>query len=398
MATGLIKDNSILGLEEESTEGTFVAPSASTSYLQPLSDGWDIVPLRPNLERSVLTASVGKATPRKGIKSVTAQVPVEFRASGTEGASTDFHSLLKAALGATRSISTTTTTKSSGNTGSVLQIEDADISKFNVGDIVCIKQSGGHHFCAVTAKSTGAGTATITVSPAKASGNFSNSVVISKSTMYYTANSGHPHLSLSAYLANEKRLAAIGCKVASMSLDGFQAGGLASLNFGLEGMNWSIADGVAPHTPSYDSAAPPTILNACLYLAGTEYKINNFTLSLANTLSWITSTCSSTGRDAGRVTDRVITGTMNPLMDDTTTTLEDYLNSGAEFSLFVSAYTPSSTAGEATMGTAIGIWLPQCIVNEEKVGNTEGILTNEITFQATRGSAGTSEEMYMGFI
>lgn len=398
MSTAIIKDNSILAVEEESTEGTFVAPSGATSYFQPLADGWDITPLRPNLERQVLTASVGKATPRKGIKSVTAQMPVELRASGTEGAAPDFDYFLKCALGATRAISSQTTTKSSGNSGSSLKIEDADISKFNVGDIICVLQSGGYHFAAVTAVDSTGGAAAITISPAKASGSFANSVVISKSKMYYPANSGHASLSVSAYLANEKRLAAIGCKVASMSIDNFSAGGLASINFGLEGMNWSIADGAAPHTPTYDSGVPPTILNACLYMSGTEYKINTFGLNLANVIGWLTSTCSSTGRDKGRVTDRTVTGTINPLMDDTTTTLEDLLNSGDEFSLFISAAIPSATAGQFTLGSAVGIYLPKCMVNEEKVGDLEGILTNDISFGAYRGSDGTTEEIYMGFI
>lgn len=398
MSTGVIRDNSLIGIEEEVTEGTYVAPSAATSYVQPLSDGWEFVPLRADLERSVLSASIGHATPRKGLKSCTAKIPVEFRASGTEGGDVDFASLLKGALGARRTIATTTTTKSSGNTGSVLGIEDADISKFNVGDVIVIKESGAHWPCAITAKSTGVGTATITVSPAKPSGSFSNSVVIAKSTVYYTANSGHPALSASFYQGNEKRFAGMGMKVASMSVDNFQAAGLASLAFGLEGLNYSVADGAAPHTPTYDSGSPPTILQACLYLAGTEYRISQFGLSLANTLAWLTSTCSSTGRDKSRVTERKITGSINPYMDDTTTTLEDLLTNGTEFSLFISAYTPSSTAGEMTFGSCVGIWLPQCIVSEGKIGDVDGISTNDINFLATRGSDGTSEELYMGFI
>ncbi|TXH09495.1 MAG: hypothetical protein E6R04_07970 [Spirochaetes bacterium] len=398
MATGIIKDNSVIGLETESTEGTYVAPAGATSYIQPLADGWEFVPLRPNVERAVLTSSVGVATPIKGIKSCTASIPVELRGSGTEGAVPDFDLLVKGALGTSRAISANKTTKSSGNTGSVLQIEDADIGSFNVGDVILIKQTGGHHVCAITAKSSGTGTATITVNPAKATGSFADSVVISKSTTYYTASSGHSPLSASFYYGNEKRYAGLGMKVASMSVDNFSTGSLASLNFGLEGLTYTVADGAAPHTPTYDTAVPATVLNACLYVAGTEYRINTFGLSLANTLSFLTSTCSSTGRDKSRVTERVITGTINPFMDDTTTTLEDYLSAGTEFSLFISLGTPSATAGEYTMGSVVGIWLPQCVANEMKPSDLEGVLTHEFSFQATRGSAGTSEEMYMGFI
>lgn len=398
MATGVIKDATIIGLEAESTEGTYVAPSATTSYFQPLQDGWELIPIVPTLERKVLSASIGHATPRAGQKSCTATMPVELRASGTEGAVTDFDYMYKGAFGTSRAISTTTTTKGSGNTGSVLQIEDADISKFTVGDVIVIKESGLHWPCAVTAVVTTGGSANITVTPSKPTGSFSNSVVISKTTTYYPANSGHNSISLSVYEGNEKRLAGIGMKVNSMSIDNFTPGALASVKFGLEGLNYTVANGVAPHTPSYDSGVPPTILNACMYIGSTEYRISQFGLTIANTLGKITSTCSSTGVDGMRVIERVVSGTINPYMDDTTTTLEDYLASKGEFSIFISAYVPSSTSGEMTFGSCIGIWLPQVIVDTEKYGDNEGILTNEIAFKATRGSTGGSNEIFMGFI
>jgi hypothetical protein len=398
MATGITKNTSIIGVESESTEGTYVAPSAATSYLQPLADGFELTPAREKIDRTILTNSIGKATPRLGIKSSTASLPVEFRASGVEGGDVDFGLLLKGALGATRSISTTTTTKNSGNTGSVLQIQDADISKFNVYDIILVKESGGHHPCVITAKDSTGGAANITISPSKASGSFSNSVVISKSTMYYTANSGHPALSLSYYWANEIVQKAIGCKVTSMALDNFATGQVASLNFGLEGLGYGEANGAAPHTPSYDSGIPPIILGATVYRDGTAIDINQFGLNVANTLSFLTATANANGRSSSRVTQRTITGSLNPYKDDTTTTYHDAFNNGTEFALFIKAYNPSAVSGEITMGSCIGIYLPKCIATETKVADLNGILIDQIAFQAVRGSDGSSEEMYLGLI
>ena len=76
MAYGLIKGNTIIGIEAEVTEGTFVAPSAATSYLQPLSDGFELKPSREQLDRTILTASPGMPNPKMGIKSVSASLPV----------------------------------------------------------------------------------------------------------------------------------------------------------------------------------------------------------------------------------------------------------------------------------------------------------------------------------
>lgn len=398
MAKPVIRDTSVFGIEIESTEGTYVAPSATTSYFQPEEDGFDFAPSRELLERNVMNNSIGASTPKVGMKSVSGSLSVEMRASGVEGEDVDFGPLLKSALGATRAISTTTTTKSSGNTGSNLKIEDADISKFNVGDIVVVKETGGHWPVVVTAVDSSSGSANISVSPSKASGNFANSVVISKTKMYFTANSGHSPLSLSYYWGNQIRQAAIGAKVKTLSLDNFSTGKLATFNIGWEGLTYTEIDGAAPHTPAYDTGAPPVILQACVFKDGVDVPINTFGLNLENTLGFQTETCSANGKVASRVVERKISGTLNPYMDDTATDFFTLFNANTEFSLFVKAFIPSSTAGELVFGSVVAIYLPKCIVTEYKKGDLQGLITDEVSFQAVRGVAGSTEEMYLGLI
>jgi hypothetical protein len=398
MATGINRNVSIIGIESESTEGTYVAPSAATSYFQPLSDGFEINGSKDLLDRGILTNSIGRATPRLGMQSCAASMPVEMRASGTEGADVDFSLLIEGALGAKRSISSTTTTKNAGNTGSVLQIQDADISKFNVGDIILVKQSGGHHVSPITAVDATVGAANITLLVPKAAGVFANSVVVSKVQMFYTANTGHKSLSISEYLGNTIVKKGIGCKVTSMAVDGFQTGGLPSLKFGLEGLSYSEADGSAPHTPSYDSGVPPIILGANVYKDGVALSLDQFKLSLANKLSFIKEIGNSAGKSGARVVSREISGSMNPYKDDTSVANFTNWAAGTEFSVFVVAYNPSAVAGEITLGSVVGIYLPKCIVTDYKDGNHEGISTDELGFQAVRGSDGATEEMYMGVI
>ena len=398
MATGLTKNTSVVGVEKEVTEGTYVAPQSATSYVQPLADGFDLTPAREKIDRAIITNSIGKATPRLGMRSVQAALPCEFRASGVEGGDVDFAALLESALGAKRSIAANITTKSSGNTGSVLQIEDADIASLNVGDILVAKEAGAHHVCAIRAKDSTTGAANVTILPAKASGSFSDSVVLSKSTVYYTANSGHPSLSLSYYWGNEILQKGIGCKVTSLSLDNFSTGQVASLNFGLEGLSYGEADGAAPHSPTYDTGIPPIILGATVYRDGVAVDINQFGLSVANTLAFLTATANPDGKSASRVTERQITGSLNPFKDDTSTANHAAFDAGTEFSLFIKAFNPSAVAGEHVMGSVIGIYLPKCIATDTKVADQDGILTDEISFQAVRGSDGATEEMYLGFI
>jgi hypothetical protein len=397
MATGLTKNTSVIGIEKEVVEGTYIAPTAATSYVQPLADGFELTPSREKIARTILTNSIGKPTPRLGMRSVASAIPCEFRASGVEGADVDFALLLEGALGAKRSIASTTTTKA-GNTGSVLQIQDADIAKFNVGDIVVVKEAGAHHPCAITAKTSTAGAASVSIVPSKASGSFSDNVAISKSQMYLTANANHPSLSVSLYWANEILQKAIGCKVTSLSVDNFSTGQVAAFNFALEGLNYGEADASAPHSPSYDSGIPPIMLGAKVFQAGQAIDINKFGLSVANTIGFLTAATIDSGKAKSRITERTITGSFNPYKDDTSTANMTTFDQGTEFSLFVWAANPSAVAGELAMGSVVGIYLPKCTLTEAKVGNQNGILTDDLSFQAGRGSDGASEEMFIGLI
>ena len=135
MAIGIQKNTTQIGVKEEVTEGTFVPVAADTDFIQPLEDGFDMTPAKELVERTILTSSIGNPTPRVGTKSVAATLPVELRASGIEGGTPDFDLFLKGALGDVRTIAAQVTTKVAGNTSSVLQIEDADIGDFTVGDI-----------------------------------------------------------------------------------------------------------------------------------------------------------------------------------------------------------------------------------------------------------------------
>lgn len=399
MAINIIKENTIIGVEEEVTEGVFVAPTAATSFVQPLEDGFEMTPARELIDRGLLNASPGNETPRLGIKSVTNALPVEFRASGIEGGQPDYHSLLLGALGAERS-STSSTTKAAGNTATELQIEDADISKYAIGDIIVVEEAGAFESRPISAVDTTGGAANITLAFALANGAPSASVVVSAFQTYLTADTGHPSLSLSYFWANEIREAAIGTKVNSMSLDGFTTGAVASLNFGLEGLNFTEVDGAAPFTPVFDDETPPIILNACVWRNGVLVDVNSVTLSLANTLSFLTATCDPNGRVSSRVQDREITGSIPIYKDDTLTTFFDDFVAGTEFSLFINAFNPQvpAVAGEFDLGSVVNIWLPQCFTTEFKVGDVESILTDEIGFRATRGSDGTLEEMFVGLI
>jgi hypothetical protein len=46
----------------------------------------------------------------------------------------------------------------------------------------------------------------------------------------------------------------------------------------------------------------------------------------------------------------------------------------------------------------VGVVLPNCITTEIPTGDLDGLLTDDISFSANRGSAGTTEELYIGYV
>ena len=398
MSIGLIKGNTIVGMEKEVTEGTYVAPSGVNAYLRPVEDGLEMTPTREVIERQLLNASPGRETPRMGKMATAMQLSVECRASGTEGADVDHGSLLEAALGAVRSIATTTTSKNTSHTSTKIYIEDADISKFNVGDMVLVKNSGEHELRPISAVDSTIGAAYIEFPFALDGGAPANSVVISKARTWLTAASGHPSLSMTTFWGNEIEERGIGMKVAQMSLENFAVGQVPRLNFGLQGLSFYHGNGAAAHTPSYDSGLPPIVLGACVWRAGTKISVPNFQFQLQNTLAGLDATCNENGTSGLRVSGRDITGTITPYKDDTTFGYYTDWKAGTEFSLFAYAFIPSSTAGEIVMGSVVGFWMPKCIATSFKVSDVDGVLVDELQFSARRGGDGATEELYIGVV
>lgn len=395
MATGLSKKQSLVAISEETTAGTYEAP-ADAEFIQPLEDNFELGFAKETLDRTPLTNSVGKPTPRVGESSSTASLGLEFRASGTEGGASDAELLLKGALGNSRTIAARNTTKT-GNSSTVLQIEDADIGDYAVGDGIVVLESGNHHLAAITAVDTTASAANITILPA-AGFTPSDNVEVSQSTVYYPADSGHPSLSATFFDANEIDRRGIGMKVTSLSLENFTTGQLASWNFELEGLSFNEVDGTYGGTPSYDSAVPPVILGACLYQDGSQLDVNNFAFSLTNTLGFVRSTCDPNGKVSSAVTNREITGSFDPYKDDTSVDQFTKFDLQQSYSLVVTASIPSSTAGEIELGSGVVIYMPSVLTTEKAVADLDLIINEPITYRADRGDSGTNDEIFISLI
>lgn len=389
-----VKDNTTYAVEIEVTEGTYVAPSAGSSFVQTLSDGAEIVPSKELLDRSIFNGSIGKTTPRTGTKTVSGALPVEMRASENEGEAPEWDALMRSALGSRRQ-KTADTTTATGHTTSVIQIEDADIADFTVNDIVLIKEAGAFHVSPVIAVDPTVAAANITLLVPMDSAPADN-VVIAKFTMYVVADSGHPSLSVSKYVENAVLEQGTGCRVTSMALESFTTGQLASFNFGFEGLGFDRSLTAPPFTPAYQDSLPPIILSACVFQDGVQLPVNEISFSVENTLGFATSTCSPNGRISGRATERTVTGSMNPYKQDDSIAQFTKFDQNTEYSMFGSAHVPTNTAGEFEQ--VVAFYLPKCLTTEIAEADQDGLLQETLNFTASKGTDSSADEVVIAVI
>ncbi len=403
----MIRANTVIAVVEETVEGTYKAPASGTDgYIQPKTDGFDTDPSRETKERAIFSGGFGKADPRASMKTGTGAIPVEMKGSSVEGvAPQGVDTLLESLLGGKTTIATQNTSKAVGNAQTVLEIEDADIGDYAVGDGVIVLESGDHQVQFIEVVDTTGGAANITVYPGNTAGAFSNSVVISKSTTFKGADTGHTTWSLSAFWGNLQREEYHGCRTAAMALEGFVVGELPTLSFTGDALGFErTASTASPFTPVFDGSLPPVVLNAQVFkknAAGSAVciDVNEVGMSIEQATAFLTSVCSVDGRIASRKTGkRNIPLTFNPYGDSTSVADFDDWNEGDAFKMMISVFNPSTVTGEIALGSCVAIWLPNCVFTKVKVGDQEGVVTDNIEAIATGGSDGSNLDVAVSFI
>lgn len=393
-----IKNNTKVAINLEVTEGTYVPPVAGSDFISPLSDGLEFSPAQELLDRNNLNSSIGKSTPRSGMKSVTGNLPVEAKANGIEGAEPEYGLLIEAALGAKRQVTTTTIDDADAggpHTTTTMFLLDGDDGKYNIGDIVHVKVTGDHHVSPIVSTTTGAGNVSVTLL-VPADNAFTDGDVISAITTYLPANSGHPTFSMTKYIEDARREQAAGCRISTMSLNNFVTGQVADWGFNYEGLNWDSDLNALGLTPEFDTALPPIVLSACVYQDGVQLDVNEVGMNIENTLAFKTSTCSPDGKISSRPSERNVNGTINPYKQDDDITNFDLFKNNTEFSIFGFMGIPTGVDGE--IKDIVAFYMPKCFTGEYAEGDQDGLLQENIAFTAGRGSDGSTEEVYITMI
>lgn len=394
MAIGLVADEGSVFIKKEVTEGTYVAEAASVDAVEVLADGLEFTPTKELLERNNRTSTVEAVPARVGQKSMAASVPTEFKAGPTEGSTPQTGSLYEALLGGKDTLVTRTTL--TGNTAAKLYLAALDIAQYKVGHIIKVNQSaisGEDHVSPVKAIGNDVGGDFLELLIPKATGVFSDNVVIAAAVNYFH-QSGAPTLSITNYLGGQIREKAIGMRAVSAEIANFSTGQLPTSTFNLEGLDFAREVGAPLFTPSYDTSLPPVVLCSKVYKDDAELTVNAVTLSLTNTLGFLTSTASCSGKISSRITDFAVNFTINPYMEDDDTEIFDLFANNTGFSLFGSSNNKTDTVGEKK--EVVAFYMPNCRIPEITTGNEDGILTEAINGQAYKTNG--NDTVFIAFI
>lgn len=394
MGYGLVKDDGSVFIEKETTEGVYVPEQSSGAAVEVLSDGLEFSPTKELLERNNRTSTVETVVSRVGQKSMAGTVPVELKASAVEGQAPETSSLYEALLGGKDELAEITSL--TGHTTERIFVTDN--SQYKVGHIIKIKQSaiaGEDH-----------------VSPIKAVDNdgsndyidllipygvaFGDNVVIAASVNYFH-KSGHPTLSVTNYLGGKIREQAIGMRPVSAELSNFATGQLPEMSFSLEGLNFKREVGQLLHAPSYDTedgAEPPVVLCSKVFKDDQEITINALSLSFTNTIGFLTSTASCSGKIRSRITKFALGFQINPYMEDDDTELFEIFEGNKAFSIFASTNNYGATKDEKTQ--VVAVYMPNCRIPEITTGDEDGIITESINGTAHRLKG--NDTVFMAFI
>jgi len=396
MGFGLVKDDGSVFIEKEAVEGAYEAEASGSSSVGVLSDGLDFVPTKETLERNNRTSTVETVVSRTGQKSMAGSVPTEFKAGPLEGDEPETASLYEALLGGKDLLVERTSLL--GNSTTEIFLATGEELQYKKGHIVKVKQSdivGEDHVSPIVSVSSVFGLESITLLIPYGVA-FSDNVKVAKSTQFYH-KSGAPTLSITNYLGGSIREKAIGMRPVSAELSNFSTGQLPEFSFSLEGLDFDRKVGTPLFTPIYDEdngAEPPVVLCSKIYKDSTELTINSLTISISNTLGFLTSTASKSGKISSRITKMSCGFTINPYMEDNDVDLFSIFEGNGGFSIFGSSH--NFGASQDIHNQVVAFYMPNCRIPEISTGDEDGILTDAINGTAHRGTG--NDTIFLAFI
>ena len=385
MGIGVNKSLDKLALVAEIEEGTAVAANTAANYVGPIAEGLSFNLEREEIERNLLNDSAEIEASRVGTSTVSGEVSFECRANSTTGgAPVDLDLSLRSLLGGKRNSASVSTVAAS--TATVLKFAN---HSFKVGDSVLVKIKGKFEIRPVTKTTDTEVTLAFALASAPATG-----VSVEAVTTYFPDTKSSITLTAEHYQGNEIKSVIAGLRAVNGSLSDWSTGNIPKMAFSFNGLSMDLSNGSSNLNPAANTALPPVILSSCAWLNGTKLEYNDLALSIENTIADLPSACSKSGKIGSRITQQLVTGSINPYMEDDDVDRFKLFDKNKDISLFVYAFNPTESAGE--FNQAIALWIPQGRITALPKSDLNGIYTDDVQFKAHRGSG--KDSVFISFI
>ena len=182
-----------------------------------------------------------------------------------------------------------------------------------------------------------------------------------------------------------------------MSSLGFtcEAGAIAKIKAEMKGLLGDrTATTKASHTPDYEDVSGLVGFNVEVYFGNNSICGNKVELTIENEISDKKSYCTEKGKTGAIVRKRSIAGSVNPYIDGSTT-FYDALGAQTDFS--VKIFIGAKNSSGFIVGQTMGIYLPQVMITQDKTGDIDDNIIEDINFTAHTGSGGTSLDLVWSF-
>ena len=227
----IVTRKSALAVKVETTEGTPVAPTASTDYL-PIQDDVDFSAEFDVLENAELKNSIGRSKPVLGAENPTASFGLYLKHSGTQGQAPAYRQILKAAWGGEDVETLQSSVLSATVAAATTQVGEG--TRFVRGQAALIKDGvNGYSIRAIDSISGDV----LTYGFNTASAATANSLLGLAAT-YFPVDEGQQTLSLWNYVGNGGAVQLVsGCRPTSITYD-FPAGDFINGAYSFEGIEY----------------------------------------------------------------------------------------------------------------------------------------------------------------
>lgn len=381
----LHKQNATLAIEIEDVEGVNQGTPAATSFIKANADAVVMNPLIEELTQNLLGSGIAANKSNHGLKSGQGSIGMPMATSLTEGGVAPISKSIYSLLGKENVFASLTTTAA---TTTVLTF--AAPHGLVKNDVVIVKTAGAFEKRPIESVTS------LTITLKWALSVAPDAITDLAAFRMYKPSCTSPSLTITQYLGTcDDGADAIietleGAKTESMSFDSFVTGQNAAISFNYQAIRYTKSNGAAP-SPSYTQAESSAVINALIFQNGQVFSINEFGLSIQNTLSKISDT--KNGVTSIKTTARMTSGKINPYQVSGSSGLAQYnrFNANESFSLLVSKSNPTATEGEDKNVTTV--WMPNCQIQGIEKGDYNSFITENVSFKAF--STDTEEDVYI---